>query len=444
MFCGCSTAFGAEPNTQTCPVCLGLPGALPVVNEAAIESTIRIGLALNCSIAPWCRFARKNYFYPDMPKNFQISQYDEPLCVDGYLDVDVDGRDRTGSASSGCTWRRTPARTRTSGRQRAHPRRRVLAGRLQPGRHPADRDRHQAGARDRRPGSRGGQGLRHRTARHPAHAGRQRRPDGAGLAALRRQHLAQPSRRGVGHPYRDQERQLAAQRRASGAHGDRAAGAAARRRRADQAGDAALLRDDGRHPARPQQGGGDRLPLLPRARPRAGGAGRRAGSRTLRAGLPELPAARRARMRDVPGRQRRRHAGDDATPAWSTWSAPPSTPARRLARPATGGWATWRRSRTSARSTPADLGASPGAGRASHRARRRRVAVDRAGPAGRRRRAGDGRGRRRGDRRARPEGRLRRRARSKRPPTRRSRPTPTSPRRSAAASCPRSARSSVP
>jgi len=92
MFCGCSTEFGAEPNTHTCPVCLGLPGALPVVNEVAIESTVKIGLALNCSIAPWCRFARKNYFYPDMPKNFQTSQYDEPLCFDGYLDVDVEGK----------------------------------------------------------------------------------------------------------------------------------------------------------------------------------------------------------------------------------------------------------------------------------------------------------------------------------------------------------------
>jgi aspartyl-tRNA(Asn)/glutamyl-tRNA(Gln) amidotransferase subunit B len=91
MFCGCSTEFGADPNTHTCPVCLGLPGALPVANEKAIESTIRIGLALNCSIAVWCRFARKNYFYPDMPKNFQTSQYDEPLCVEGFLDVDVDG-----------------------------------------------------------------------------------------------------------------------------------------------------------------------------------------------------------------------------------------------------------------------------------------------------------------------------------------------------------------
>ena len=91
MFCGCSTEFGAEPNTHTCPVCLGLPGALPVVNAAAIEATIKIGLALNCSIASWCRFSRKNYFYPDMPKNFQISQYDEPLCFEGYLDVQVGG-----------------------------------------------------------------------------------------------------------------------------------------------------------------------------------------------------------------------------------------------------------------------------------------------------------------------------------------------------------------
>ena len=90
MFCGCATEFGASPNTQTCPVCLGLPGSLPVVNEKAIESSILIGLALNCSIAPFSRFARKNYFYPDMPKNFQTSQYDEPICVNGYLDVTID------------------------------------------------------------------------------------------------------------------------------------------------------------------------------------------------------------------------------------------------------------------------------------------------------------------------------------------------------------------
>src|SRR5690606_27822574 len=90
MFCGCAQSFGAAPNTQVCPTCLGLPGALPVVNEKAVESAIRIGLALNCQIAQWCRFARKNYFYPDMPKNFQTSQYDEPIAFDGYLDVELD------------------------------------------------------------------------------------------------------------------------------------------------------------------------------------------------------------------------------------------------------------------------------------------------------------------------------------------------------------------
>ncbi|HEY2285706.1 MAG TPA: Asp-tRNA(Asn)/Glu-tRNA(Gln) amidotransferase subunit GatB [Streptosporangiaceae bacterium] len=91
MFCGCPTVFGAVPNSAVCPVCLGLPGSLPVTNRVAIEYAIRIGLALNCSIASWCRFARKNYFYPDMPKDFQISQYDEPLCTDGWLDIEVDG-----------------------------------------------------------------------------------------------------------------------------------------------------------------------------------------------------------------------------------------------------------------------------------------------------------------------------------------------------------------
>jgi aspartyl-tRNA(Asn)/glutamyl-tRNA(Gln) amidotransferase subunit B len=91
MFCGCPTAFGAEPNTQVCPVCLGLPGALPVLNREAVTAAIRIGLALNCQIAPWCRFARKNYFYPDMPKNFQTSQYDEPIAYDGWTEVETGG-----------------------------------------------------------------------------------------------------------------------------------------------------------------------------------------------------------------------------------------------------------------------------------------------------------------------------------------------------------------
>ncbi|MGW3580906.1 Asp-tRNA(Asn)/Glu-tRNA(Gln) amidotransferase subunit GatB [Streptomyces rubiginosohelvolus] len=90
MFCGCSTELKQDANSQTCPVCLGLPGALPVVNEIGVESAIKIGLALHCEIADWCRFARKNYFYPDMPKNFQTSQYDEPIAFNGYLDVQLE------------------------------------------------------------------------------------------------------------------------------------------------------------------------------------------------------------------------------------------------------------------------------------------------------------------------------------------------------------------
>ncbi|WP_241778093.1 Asp-tRNA(Asn)/Glu-tRNA(Gln) amidotransferase subunit GatB [Streptomyces sp. CT34] len=90
MFCGCATTLGAEPNSQTCPTCLGMPGSLPVVNATGVESAVKIGLALHCTIADWCRFARKNYFYPDMPKNFQTSQYDEPIAFDGYLDVQLE------------------------------------------------------------------------------------------------------------------------------------------------------------------------------------------------------------------------------------------------------------------------------------------------------------------------------------------------------------------
>ena len=89
MFCGCRNEFGEEPNTNVCPVCIGLPGSLPTVNKKAVESSISIGLALGCQIAPTGRFARKNYFYPDLAKNFQTSQYDEPIAFAGALDVEV-------------------------------------------------------------------------------------------------------------------------------------------------------------------------------------------------------------------------------------------------------------------------------------------------------------------------------------------------------------------
>ena len=87
MFCGCEVAFGGEPNTRTCPVCLGMPGSLPVPNERAIEFTMLIAAALNCSIADYHLFHRKNYFYPDMPKNYQISQYDNPIGTKGFIDI---------------------------------------------------------------------------------------------------------------------------------------------------------------------------------------------------------------------------------------------------------------------------------------------------------------------------------------------------------------------
>ena len=91
IFCGCSTKFGSEPNTQICPVCIGMPGVLPVLNKKALEFTIKTGLAMNCRISPYSRFARKNYFYPDLPKGYQISQYELPTCEHGYTEIVVDG-----------------------------------------------------------------------------------------------------------------------------------------------------------------------------------------------------------------------------------------------------------------------------------------------------------------------------------------------------------------
>lgn len=92
VFCSCSTNFHAEPNTNVCPVCLGMPGVLPVMNNAVVDAAIAVGLALNCTISRWSKMDRKNYFYPDLPKNYQISQYDLPLCHHGHLEVPVDGR----------------------------------------------------------------------------------------------------------------------------------------------------------------------------------------------------------------------------------------------------------------------------------------------------------------------------------------------------------------
>ena len=90
IFCGCSAKFGAPPNQNTCPVCLGMPGALPVLNRRAVEFAIRAGLATHCTVASYSRWARKNYFYPDLPKGYQISQYELPLCLGGRIDIETD------------------------------------------------------------------------------------------------------------------------------------------------------------------------------------------------------------------------------------------------------------------------------------------------------------------------------------------------------------------
>ncbi len=94
VFCGCSTEFGMEPNSQVCPVCLGFPGSLPVLNELALESSIKVGLALDCTVQEFTKFDRKHYYYPDLPKNFQISQYDLPISKDGHLDITVNAQPR--------------------------------------------------------------------------------------------------------------------------------------------------------------------------------------------------------------------------------------------------------------------------------------------------------------------------------------------------------------
>lgn len=97
IFCGCSTKFGAEPNSQTCPVCLGMPGVLPVLNKKVVEFAVLLGLATNCQIRRKNRFARKNFFYPDMPKGYQISQFEEPICENGYLEIETEqGKKRIG------------------------------------------------------------------------------------------------------------------------------------------------------------------------------------------------------------------------------------------------------------------------------------------------------------------------------------------------------------
>ena len=263
MFCGCELSFGEPPNTRTCPVCLGLPGSLPVANARAVHFGLMIGLALGSELAPRSIFHRKNYFYPDLPKGYQISQYDEPLC-------------RGRRARRGAH----PPRPPGGGRGEADPRRRERADprlgcqhrRLQPRRHAAGGDRDRA-----RPAlARAGERVAEAAAHDAAPAGRQRREHGGGVAALRREHLAAPGRhQRAGREDGAEEHELLPLHRTRHQGGDRPPGPDPRGRRRGRPGDAPLRPGLRRDHLAALEGGGARLPLLPRAGSRAGGDRRR-------------------------------------------------------------------------------------------------------------------------------------------------------------------------
>ena len=290
MFCGYRTEFGAEPDAQVCPVCLGLPAPCPSP-PGGHRGDHPHRTRADCRIAEWCRFARKNYFYPDMPKNFQIS----PV-------------------------RRAAVRGRMA-RRRGRWRDRARGHRARPPRGGTGKTLHVGGATGRIHGAaeslvdynRAGiplveivtKPIPGTGALAPVVArtyvtelrdlvrglGALRRADRAGLVAVRREHIAEPARPGVGHPYRNEERQLTAQRRARRAVGDDPAGEHPRKRWPDRPGDAAFPRGDGRHDTGAQQGGGDRLSVLPRTRPRATCAGPGLGWRSCGRHCPSRPAS---------------------------------------------------------------------------------------------------------------------------------------------------------
>ena len=436
MFCGCPATFGGEPNTQTCPTCLGLPGSMPVVNGKAVESAIRIGLALNCEIAEWCRFARKNYFYPDMPKNFQTSQYDEPIAFEGWTEVEVDGETFRVEIERAHMEEDTGKSLHVGG----------STGRI----HGADYslvDYNRAGiplieivtkpimgAREKAPA----------VARaYVAHL--RELLLGLGVSDVRMEQgslrcdvnlsLAPGRATGAaGHPHRDQERQLAPLRRAGGPLRDRPPGGDPRRRWLDPAGDPALARGHRHHHVGPREVRCRRLPLLPRARPDAGGAESRVGR-----GAPRHAARAAAR---TPG----------PAPGRLGLLRPRDARHRRCRRARSRRGDHRRRRLAAGRAQVVALRAGPPRQRAGHRdlraadhpcrrrphpgARRRGFDQRQAGAPGLRRRT-----RRRGDtRRGRRRPRTGRSSPTRAPSATRStapsRPTPTSPRRSATARSP--------
>ena len=235
MFCGCELSFGDDPNTHTCPVCLGLPGSLPVVNAEAVHFGLMIGLAIGCEIAPRSIFHRKNYFYPDLPKGYQISQYDIPLA-------------RERAVGGGAHPPRAPRGGRREARARRvlgpDPRRRGERRGLQPRRHAARRDRHRAGP------AVGVRGRRVRPAApgDPAADGRLRREHGGGLAADGCERVDPPCRGGhARHEDRAEEHELVPFLGARDHRRDRAPGGDFARRWRGRAGDPPLRPADRHH-----------------------------------------------------------------------------------------------------------------------------------------------------------------------------------------------------
>ena len=261
LFSGASTEFGGEPNTHVSLVDAAMPGMLPVINEECVRQAVRTGLGLNAQINLRSVFDRKNYFYPDRPQGYQISQYKSPIVGEGEVVVELDGghtrHRRHRAAASGAGRRQVAARPVTD---------HVLC-RSQPFRRGADGDRLQA----RHPRRRAGQGLCDQAALDPALSRHLRRRHGEGLAARRRQRLRAQAGRAARHPLRDQEHELDQLHRP----GDRVRGAAPDRdhrgRRRDRSGNPAVRPQQGRDALDALQGRGARLPLFPRSRSAAAG-----------------------------------------------------------------------------------------------------------------------------------------------------------------------------
>ena len=267
LFCGCPNEFGDEPNTNVCPVCLGLPGSLPVLNERAVEYALRVAEALHLRVPEQSIFPRKNYFYPDMPKDYQTSQYDEPITIDGWLDVD------------GVRVGITRAHLEEDTGKSLHV---GGGGRI----HDADHslvDYNRAGVPlleivsepDIRSAEQAKRYVEELRATLLAVGVSDVKMEEGSLRVDANVSVRPAGTDGVRHQRRDQEPQLAALARARGRVRDRSASRRCSRRRARRAGDPPLGRGRRPHDLRALEGRGARLPLLPRARSRSGRAHRR-------------------------------------------------------------------------------------------------------------------------------------------------------------------------